>query len=100
MSEQLKSDFEGDQGTTLVFGGLASKERWRDIIDGIKIREGEWVFIGISWNRNRKVDYLQGIRRPRWATGIFYKWWYRRVLEQSIKSSIDYLTQNDQPTQG
>ena len=84
--ETLKDNFEGDGGSLLVWHGLRSKENWPPITGGIKIRKGEWTSIGISWSTKRLPDYLQGIKRPWWAVGIFYKWWSRRTIRNSIQN--------------
>jgi hypothetical protein len=92
MFEQLKSDFEGDEGTLLVFPGpdpekypnAYDKEVW-DSANKFPIRKGEWVSYCMVWNKARRVDYLQGVKRPRWAIGILYRWWYRRTILRSLK---------------
>lgn len=99
MGNQLRADFDGDQGTMLVFSGpdpeqyprAYDKETWLSP-EKFVIQKGEWVSYVMTWSAKRKVDYLQGIRRPRWATSIFYKWWYRRVLKQSIKRLLERMT--------
>ena len=86
-----KSAFEGNGGTVLVFPGpdpeqyprSNDKETW-DRPEKLVIREDEWVHYVMTWDKKRNVAYSQGFRRPRWAIGWLYRWWYRRTIIRSL----------------
>ena len=85
--ETLKDNFSESEGTIIISPHTMKKGTWLEITDGITIREDEWVSIGMSWSPKGKVDYLQGIRRPWWAVGRLYKWWYQRTIRNSFRNT-------------